>query len=168
MTVASVIAVACALVAYGFFAVQSVVLAVVDARTHRLPDRYVLPGYPVAGVLLAASALGSGTGERLFTVVGGSVALFGFYLLLRMLRPRAMGGGDVKLAGVVGAYLGFLGWDVVLVGALAGFLLAGFYGVILLLARRARASDAIPFGPWMLGGAWFAILATALPALGVE
>ncbi|QEW02800.1 prepilin peptidase [Microbacterium lushaniae] len=165
MTVALGVAVACALLAYAVFAVQSVVLAVIDARTHRLPDRYVLPGYPVAAVLLTASALAQGAPQRLLPVAGGALALFAFYLLLRMLRPAAMGGGDVKLAGVIGAYLGFLGWESVLVGALAGFLLAGIYAVVLLLTRRAAARTAIPFGPWMLGGAWFAILAAALPAL---
>jgi len=165
MTVALGAAVACALLAYALFAVQSVVLAVIDARTHRLPDRYVLPGYPIAAVLLTVSAIAQGAPERLLPAVGGTLALFAFYLVLRMLRPAAMGGGDVKLAGVIGAYLGFLGWESVLVGALAGFLLAGFYAVALLLTRRARARTAIPFGPWMLGGAWFAILAAAVPAL---
>src|SRR3546814_17209559 len=64
MNLAAGFAVACALGAYGAFAVQSVVLAVIDARMHRLPDRYVLPGYPIAAVLLTFSALASGTAER--------------------------------------------------------------------------------------------------------
>jgi leader peptidase (prepilin peptidase)/N-methyltransferase len=167
MTVAAAVAVACALAAYGLFAVQSVVLAVIDARTHRLPDRYVLPGYAIAAVLLTVAALASATPARLVPALGGALVLFAFYLLLRMLRPAAMGGGDVKLAGVVGAYLGFLGWEVVLVGAVAGFLLAGAYGLILIAARRASASTAIAFGPFMLAGAWFAILTAALRSAGL-
>src|SRR3546814_1792045 len=128
----------------------------------RRPDRYVLPGYPIAAVLLTFSAIASGTADRLIPTVGGAALLFGFYLALRLVRPAAMGGGDVKLACVIGAYLGFLGWECVLLGALVGFLLAGLYGVILLLTRRARAGTAIPFGPWMLAGAWFAILTAVL------
>lgn len=166
MDLAAGFAVACALVAYGAFAAQTVILAVIDARTHRLPDRYVLPGYPIAGVLLTLSALASGTAVRLVPTLGGAVLLFGFYLALRLIRPAAMGGGDVKLAGVIGAFLGFLGWECLLLGALVGFLLAGMYGVVLLLTRRARPGTAIPFGPWMLAGAWFAIVSAVLPALG--
>lgn len=157
------IAVACALVAYGAFAVQSVILAVVDARTHRLPDRYVLPGYPIAAVCLSAAALASGTAERLVSTAGGALALFVFHLLLRMLRSAAMGGGDVKLAGVAGAHLGFFGWECVLAGAIAGFVLAGSYALILLAARRARPGTSLAFGPFLLAGAWWAILQALLP-----
>jgi leader peptidase (prepilin peptidase) / N-methyltransferase len=157
-----VAATALALAAYAAFAVQSVVLAIIDARTHRLPDRWVLPGYAVTGVLLTASALAAGTPLRLIPTAGGALALFAFYLLLRMLPAGAMGGGDVKLAGVAGAYLGFLGWESVLLGALAGFVLGGAYAVVLLATRRASRRTAVAFGPFLLAGAWFAILAAVL------
>lgn len=166
MTALETIGVACALAAYGYFAVVSVVLTIVDARTHRLPDRHVLPAYVVAALLLGAAAILTGAAERLLTVVGGALALFAFYLVLRMLRPGAMGGGDVKLAGAVGAFLGFFGWDSVLTGALAGFVLGGVYGVILLATRRAGAGAWIAFGPWMLAGAWFAIVLACARWLG--
>lgn len=157
MSAAATLAAVSGVVAYGLFAVQSVVLTVIDVRTHRLPDRWVLPGYAVAGVLLSVAALAAREPARLLTVVGGALGLFAFYLLLRMLRPGAMGGGDVKLAGVVGAYLGYFGVETILAGALAGFVLGGIGGVVLLLSRRARVGTAIAFGPWMLAGAWFAI-----------
>ena len=51
-----------------------------------------------------------------------------------------------------------------MVGAFAAFLLGGLFGVALLLSRRASRRTAIPFGPWMLAGAWVGILAG--PALG--
>ncbi len=159
------LAVAAAVAAYGFFAVQSVLLALIDARTRTLPDRWVLPGYPVAAVLLGAAALLQGEPARLLPTAGGALALFAFYFLLRMLRPGAMGGGDVKLAGVIGAYLGFLGWEAVLFGALAGFLLGGVYAVLLLAMRRASRTAHIAFGPFMLAGAWLAIVVAALPDL---
>lgn len=155
---AAAIALVCALLAYAAFAVQSAVLAVIDARTHRLPDRWVLPGYAIAGVLLPVAAIAAGAPLRIVGVAGGAAALFVFYLLLRMLRAGAMGGGDVKLAGVAGAHLGFLGWDTVLFGAVAGFVLGGLFGVMLLALRRATRRTAIPFGPFLLTGAWLAIL----------
>ena len=67
-----------------------------------------------------------------------------------------MGGGDVKLAGVVGLYLGWIGWGTLAVGAFAAFLLGGLFGIVLLIAAGRRT--AIPFGPWMIAGAWLGIL----------
>jgi leader peptidase (prepilin peptidase)/N-methyltransferase len=70
-----------------------------------------------------------------------------------------MGGGDVKLAGVVGVMLGFAGWDAVALGLFAGFLGGGLYSVVLLVRRRADRRTAVPFGPWMLLGAWVGLAA---------
>jgi leader peptidase (prepilin peptidase)/N-methyltransferase len=70
-----------------------------------------------------------------------------------------MGMGDVKLAGVLGLFLGWLGWSELLVGAFAAFLLGGVVALALLAARRVTRSSGIPFGPWMLAGAWSAVLA---------
>lgn len=159
-------ALAVEVVAFGAFAVLSVVLAVIDVRSHRLPDRLVLPAYPGAAVLLTAGAVLRGDPARLLAVAGGALGLFVFYLLLRMLRPGAMGGGDVKLAGVVGAFLGYLGWDAVLGGALAGFIFGGLYAAVLLISRRARSTGAVAFGPWMLLGAWAVIVGTVLSRSG--
>jgi leader peptidase (prepilin peptidase) / N-methyltransferase len=151
--------------AYVVFAVVSLVLAVIDARTHRLPNRIVLPAYPVALVLLALGcALGAPWGSFLRALVGGA-ALFAFYLLLRLVQPRGIGGGDVKLAGLVGIHLGFLGWAQLVVGAFAGFLLGGLFGLLLILARRARGRTLLAFGPWMLAGTWLVVLASATLAV---
>lgn len=142
---------------FAAFAPLSVALAVVDLRTHRLPDRLVLPAYPIGLVLLAIAAASSGVWADFWRAAGGGAILFLFYLALRALQPAGMGGGDVKLAGVVGIVLGFLGWDALLIGAFAGFLVGGLFSLIVLVARRAGPRTAIPFGPWMLLGCWIAI-----------
>lgn len=147
-------------VAYAAFGVLSVLLTVVDVREHRLPDRLVLPAYPVGAVLLGSAALVRGEPARLVPLLGGAAALFAFYLALRLVSPGAMGGGDVKLAGVVGLFLGYLGWEAVLAGAFAGFLAGGAFAVLVLVVRRAAARRrAIAFGPWMLLGAWAVVIA---------
>src|SRR3954452_17944690 len=69
-----------------------------------------------------------------------------------------MGFGDVKLAGVLGLFLAWLGWPALIVGTFAPFLLGGAFAVLLLL-RGAGRRTAVPFGPWLLGGAWIATLA---------
>jgi leader peptidase (prepilin peptidase)/N-methyltransferase len=70
-----------------------------------------------------------------------------------------MGFGDVKLAGVLGLFLGWLGWGEVISGGFLGFLFGGVVGVGLIMARRAGRKSQIPFGPFMLAGALVAILA---------
>jgi leader peptidase (prepilin peptidase)/N-methyltransferase len=64
-----------------------------------------------------------------------------------------MGFGDVKLAGVLGMYLGFLGWPHVFAGTFAAFLLGGLWSLALLVFRRGTLKSSIPFGPFMLAGA---------------
>jgi leader peptidase (prepilin peptidase) / N-methyltransferase len=146
------------LLGYGWLAVATVVLAVIDVREHRLPNRWVLPGYVVLPVaFLVACVVGASWTSLGRALLGGAV-LFVSYLLLRMLGQGGMGGGDVKLAGVLGIALGWVGWGALAVGAIAGFVLGGVYGVILLLSRRATAKTAVPFGPWMLLGAWVGVL----------
>lgn len=161
---AEIAAVACVVVALVAFALQSVVLAVVDARTHRLPDALVLPGYATGGIALGAAALLAGQPARIVGVAAGALGLFAFYFALRMLRPDAMGGGDVKLAGVAGVHTGWFGLDAVLVGGAAAFVLGGIVALVLLVTRRAHGSDALPFGPFVLAGAWIGIALGAVRA----
>ena len=84
-------------------------------------------------------------------VLGGLV-LFLAYFLMVLAYPTGMGWGDVKLAGVLGTYLGWLGWGVLAVGAFSAFLLGGLFALSLILSGRAGRKSGIPFGPWMLLG----------------
>ncbi|SDK29173.1 leader peptidase (prepilin peptidase) / N-methyltransferase [Cryobacterium psychrotolerans] len=149
--------VAATLVAFLYLAAVSVALAMIDLDTHTLPNRIVLPAYPVAAVLLTGGALLAGTPERLLTALAGGAALFGLYLLLALIYPGGMGLGDVKLAGLLGLYLGWLGWAPLAVGAFSAFLLGGVFSLVLVITRRANRKSGIPFGPWMLAGAWLGI-----------
>ncbi len=67
--------------------------------------------------------------------------------------PEGDGFGDVKLAGLLGLYLGWVGWGALAVGSFAAFVLGGVFSVGLLMLRRAGRKTGIPFGPWMLLGA---------------
>ncbi|MFG6401034.1 MULTISPECIES: prepilin peptidase [unclassified Microbacterium] len=160
------LAVAAEIAALTALAVWSVALTIIDVRTHRLPDRLVLPAYPIAAALLGSAAVLRGEPERLLTIGGGALALFAFYLALRLARAGGMGGGDVKLAGVLGLFLGAFGWETVLFGALAGFVFGGVYATVLLLTRRASRTHAVAFGPWMLLGAWAAVIPAIVARAG--
>ena len=143
--------------AYLYLASIAVALTMIDFDVQRLPDTIVLPSYVVGLLLLIPAAAQSANwhaGERALLAMG---VLFLLYLSMSFAYPGGMGFGDVKLAGLLGLYLGWLSWSSVLVGAFAGFLLGGTVGVALIGARRATGKTAIPFGPFMLAGAMLAL-----------
>jgi leader peptidase (prepilin peptidase)/N-methyltransferase len=146
--------------AYLYLAAVAIALAAIDLDVLRLPDQIVLPSYAVALVLLAPAAI---VGRSWDAAIRGLVAAALAYACYRLLAliPRGMGGGDVKLAPLLGFYLGWLGWSSVAVGAFAGFLLGGIVGVALMLLRLADRKSRIPFGPYMLAGAFLAVFAAA-------
>ncbi|WP_417555198.1 prepilin peptidase [Microbacterium sp.] len=159
------------------FAALSVVLTLIDLDVKRLPNAIVLPGWVAVVVLMLVTTLVSGAGPStgsgtqalssgaagldwwpLLRALIGGAALFLLYDIVRWISPRGMGGGDVKLAGLVGTVLGWFGWGALVVGAFAAFALGGVFGIALIIAGRAKRSSGIPFGPWMLAGAWVGIL----------
>jgi leader peptidase (prepilin peptidase) / N-methyltransferase len=91
----------------------AVAAGTVDVLHGRLPDALTLPALPAA--VLLALPLG---GAAVLRAVLGAGVLAGGYLAVRVLAPRALGAGDVKLAAGLGAALGALSLSAVLVGAL--------------------------------------------------
>ena len=145
--------------ALGFLGALGVALAAIDISVQRLPDRLTLPAYPVLIGLLAVAALAGHDLAALWRALLGGLVLAAGYLLLGLARPGQLGGGDIKLAGLAGLVLGWLGWRAVLTGTALGFILAGLAGLALLAARRVTLRGAISFGPFLLGGALLVILA---------
>lgn len=134
-------------------AVVGVALAIIDFRTHRLPNRIMVPSYGVGFVLLGSASLTSGDGARLIQAVFGMLVMFGVYLLMALPARQGMGMGDVKLAGLLGFHLGWLGWERLAVGFVCAFLIGGIISVALLALGRLGRTGRIPFGPWMIVGA---------------
>ena len=146
--------------AYLYLAFVSGPLAIIDLRAQRLPNVLTMSAYPIVGALLLLPWLIEGRSDDLVrALVAGGIVL-AFYVVLHVVNPAGMGMGDVKLAGPLGALLGWLSWSVVLVGGFLGFALGAVAGIALLVARRAGRKSALPFGPFMLAGAWIAILAS--------
>jgi leader peptidase (prepilin peptidase)/N-methyltransferase len=153
----TVAATAVLLVAALYFAGISVALTAIDLDIHKLPNSIVLPSYIVIGLLLVVASAIYGDFSQLWRAAIGGAALFAAYFVMALVYPGGMGFGDVKLAGVIGMLLGFLGWGTLIVGAFSAFLLGGIFGVALLIGRKADRKSGIPFGPWMLAGAWLGI-----------
>ncbi|WP_369052262.1 prepilin peptidase [Kineococcus terrestris] len=156
--VTAVVGPAWSLPAYLYLAAVAVALALIDLDVHRLPDPIVLPSYAVALVLLTVASAGTADWWALLRAAVGAAALFALYAVLFVAKPGGMGLGDVKLAGVLGLYLGWWGWDALAVGAFLAFLLGGAVAVVLMALGRAGRRTRIPFGPYMLAGALSALV----------
>jgi leader peptidase (prepilin peptidase)/N-methyltransferase len=141
-----------------------VLLAVVDFRVRRLPDPLTLPLAGAALALLGLAALVPEHAGEWTTALLGALALGAGYFVLFLVNPAGMGFGDVKLALGMGAVLGWYGWPTVMLGTFAGFLLGALYGGALVVARRAGRKTAIPFGPFLIAGAYLGLLVGAYTA----
>jgi prepilin signal peptidase PulO-like enzyme (type II secretory pathway) len=146
------------LAAYLYLAAVGTLLAFVDVAVKRLPDPYTLPSYLIGPALLGVAVLTGGDPARLGHALIGLAVLWALYAVQHLFAPGAIGWGDVKLSGVLGLYLGWLGAPAWWLGMLAGFVLGGLYAAGLLITRRASRSSEIPFGPFMLAGALAGIL----------
>ena len=137
--------------AFCYLAAVGVPLAFIDARQRRLPDVATLPSYPACLLLLGVAApfVAGGTGRFVHALIGMAAAV-AFCLILLLISPAGLGLGDVKLAGPLGAYLGWLGAAAFVTGLMAAWLLAAVTGIGLLLARRATLRSQIPFGPFLI------------------
>ncbi|TXK19152.1 A24 family peptidase [Homoserinibacter sp. GY 40078] len=146
------------LLAFLVLAGVSIALASIDLDVHRLPNPIVLFALVSGVVLLVPALLLLGRPELLVSAGIGAAASFAFYLALALVSPRGMGMGDVKLAGVLGLYLGALGWAQLAVGVIVAFALGAIAGAIVLIIRRSVKDRRIPFGPWMIAGAWVGVV----------
>jgi leader peptidase (prepilin peptidase)/N-methyltransferase len=144
--------------AYLYLAAVGSLLAFIDVAVKRLPNPFTLPSYVVGLVLLGSAALLDGHPVRLGHAMIGLAVLWALYALQHLFAPGAIGWGDVKLAGVLGLYLGWLGAPAWWLGTLAGFVLGGVYATGMLVTRRGSRKSEIPFGPFMLAGAVVGIL----------
>jgi len=151
-----------ALPAFLALALLGAVLVVVDAEHHRLPNRITLAAGILGAAGLTAAAAVDGAWPDLTRAGLAAAAVFALFYVMALISPRGIGLGDVKLAGLLAGFLGWLGWVSVLIGLAVGFLAAGALGILLLLTRRATRRTHIPLGPFLI------VAALAVAAYGVQ
>lgn len=135
-----------------------VVLTVIDLEHKLLPNKVVYPAFVIGWVGLAVDAALSGDIGRLGDAGAGALIFGGFFFVIAYIAPAGMGGGDVKLAFVLGTFLGYAGGvGVVLLGMFMSFLLGGVVGIVLILALGKGRKTAVPFGPFLALGTTAAI-----------
>jgi leader peptidase (prepilin peptidase)/N-methyltransferase len=146
------------LVAFLWAGAAGVALAMIDIDTRRLPDAITFPTAAVVAAVLVVAALTDADPADLVRAGIGSAVLGVFYFALWFIYPGGMGFGDVKLAPTLGALLGWISYGALAVGAFAGFLLGGAFGIGLIVAQKGGRKSKVPFGPFMLAGALVGIL----------
>jgi leader peptidase (prepilin peptidase)/N-methyltransferase len=128
---------------------------VIDWRTTLLPNSVIFPTYAVVLVLIPLAALVDQDAHALFRAGGGWLVIGGWFWVFWFLAG-AWGYGDVRLAGLLGPVLGYLGWPHVLIGLALIVFIGGIGGLVLGLVRRNLRAR-VPYGPAMLLGAGFAV-----------
>jgi leader peptidase (prepilin peptidase)/N-methyltransferase len=137
-------------------------LSVIDGELYRLPDLIVLPTLAASIPIVVVVSVAIDDPERIRYALLGAAVYFGFLFVAHLISPRGMGFGDVKLAAVMGLYVGWLGTSyvealaLVLWAMLLGFLTGTVLGVVLLATRRR--SRPFPFGPFLALGCVAAIV----------
>ncbi len=146
------------LAAYLLLAAVSIALALIDLDTFRLPNVIVLPSAAVFLLLVGFATVFGAPAPSFVRAAIGATVLSLIYAILRWLWRGGMGLGDVKLALLLGAAMAWIGWGAFTVGAFAAFVFGGIYGVALVVAKRANSKSSVPFGPWMILGAWAGLI----------
>lgn len=142
----------------GFFWIL-VVLTVIDVEHRLLPNRIVYPAFVVGWAALVVAAAASGDASRLANAALGASIFGGFLLVVALVVPAGMGGGDVKLGFVLGTFLGYLGGPgVVLVAMFLSFLFGAVAGVGVIGGGGSRKMK-LPFGPFLALGTVVSIVA---------
>ncbi len=140
-----------------------VVLSFIDLDQRILPDRITLPGIALGLVVSPLSGLTTLPSSLIGLAVGGGALLLIGLLGDAVFKKESMGGGDVKLAAMLGA---FIGWKAVVVGLFSAFLLGAVVGVGQMVQRRGVAErenggewdHTLPFGPFIALGGFIAAL----------
>jgi leader peptidase (prepilin peptidase)/N-methyltransferase len=159
------------LAAYLVFFLVSVVLAMIDIDTLRLPDAIVGGALVVSIPLITAGSLAASVPEQIQYALLGGACYFGFLLIAHLIfGNRGMGFGDVKLAALLGLFLGWVAPSghnavvYVMYAALAGFVVGAGVGIVL-VAVRGR-SRSYPMGPFLIGGALLVVAFSTQLATG--
>ena len=143
--------------AWWLLGIGGAVLAVVDARTHRLPARLVYPLAAAIAATLIVTAAVAGAWPDLLRSALSALLIGGVWFTVAFVSPAAVGMGDIRVAALTAALLGWQGWPALLLGQLLVSIFGVLTAVAMLAARRRPAAGLrVPMGPALIGGAFLA------------
>ena len=132
-----------------------IIIAFIDLNEQIVPDVISLPGIGVGLILSFFVPYLSFINSALGVVVGGGIILIIALVGSMIFKKEAMGGGDVKLAAMIGA---FLGWRYTIISLFLGFFLGALAGIYLILSKIKSKEDMVPFGPFIALGSLITLL----------
>ena len=149
-------------VAYAGAAAVGIGVSIVDLREQRIPDQVILPAYPAGLALLTLASWSTNQWANFLGALAGMAILWILFYLIGAIRPGHLGFGDVKLAGFLGMFLGYIHWSLLFWGVALAFLIGAAAAAVLLIRRKATLATTMPFGPCLVLGAVGSIVLTAL------
>jgi leader peptidase (prepilin peptidase)/N-methyltransferase len=121
------------------------IVSFIDLQYKIIPDSITLPGI-IAGVVASLLITPVGVVSSIIGMVLGG----GLFFLIAVISRGGMGGGDIKLIAMIGA---FLGWQAVLITIFLGAFTGAVAGLTLMLLGKKGRKDMVPFGPFLALGA---------------
>ena len=126
-----------------------IIIFVYDFKHYLIPDKVIYPAILISGIWLVYERQG---------MINTAYAAFGaalFFLIIVLIsRGKWMGVGDIKLAFLMGL---FLGWPAILVALLSAFYLGALVGICLIMSGRKSLRSEVPFGPFLVTGTFLAM-----------
>lgn len=135
-----------------------VAVSVADVRVGLVPRVLVYPTLALMAVGLVAAAGVDGDWRSLLSAAIGGAAGFLVFFAIWFVAPRSMGFGDVRLAGVIGAGLGWLGYAELYLGFLVAFVVGAAVGLVKMGVQGTGRKTSLPFGPALAAGAVVGVL----------
>ena len=132
-----------------------IIIAFIDLNEQIVPDVISLPGIVIGFILSFFVPYISFINSALGVVFGGGIILIIGLAGSLIFKKEAMGGGDVKLAAMIGA---FLGWRYIIISLFLGFFLGAIAGIILIMSKIKSREDVVPFGPFIVLGSFITLL----------
>jgi len=142
-------------VVFALLVTTLLIVSCIDIMHTIIPNAITLPGI-VVGLATSLWLTPVGLGNAILGILfGGGLFLLMAVLSVLILNREGMGGGDIKLIAMIGA---FLGWHAVLVTIFLGAALGACVGIVLILLRRQARKEPVPFGPFLATGALLTIV----------
>jgi leader peptidase (prepilin peptidase)/N-methyltransferase len=144
---------------YLVFFLCLVSISVIDSQRQIIPNYIVYPTIFISIPLLAFAALVQGEWDRFGHAMLGATLAWLALFVIHMISPGGMGFGDVRLAFVLGLFLGWIGLSHVVTGMFLGVVLISVVGILLALPRLKSLQEHIAFGPFLAVGSTLAVFA---------
>ena len=134
----------------GYLVLTAWPLAKTDIFERRLPNKYVLPAFPVTWIgQILAGITGAGFWNMLWAFMAGLIT---FCLALLINRMGLLGMGDVKLMAVMALALGWYSPLLPIIALGLSFLIAGVVALVLLISKKIKLGGSMPLGPYLIAG----------------